>query len=247
MGTFIGKCIERPADRYSHCRDAIFPADSGSGHEGIRARSHFSYGILLRIGYCDRQSTAVRRKRSRVGTEARWNPDNEIRRVCSPTARYRRRARSSSTSSALPVRMFLFERHERHRVVRVHGNDQLPLDGVVAHGRRARNSRCNDLRGLAPADSGDAAETHAAHVLRTILGDDHAVVPAFHGVLGPQQLASRLKVRTASSPTFTTTILPSPSIASPFGRFNGAPSTNTDTLPSAVTRNTRYSFRVFEM
>ena len=56
-----------------------------------------------------------------------------------------------------------------------------------------------------------------------------------------------LNVSTVFAPMFTTTMLPSLSIATPFGIASGAPATNVDTVPSAVTLKMVSGGRVFEM
>ena len=52
-------------------------------------------------------------------------------------------------------------------------------------------------------------------------------------------------VSTASSPMLTTTTLPSPSIATPFGAASGAPCTSALVRPSGVMRKSTSGLRVF--
>ena len=80
---------------------------------------------------------------------------------------------------------WLVQPHKSEGVVRVQRNDQLMLDGVVAHGRCAWDARSDDLRLLAGADTGHAAVPHATDILRPVGGHDHAIIPTFHGALRP--------------------------------------------------------------
>ena len=75
--------------------------------------------------------------------------------------------------------------NKRERVVAVQRNDQLVLSRVVAHGRRAWYARGDDLCLLTRADTGHAAITHAARVLRPVGGYHDAIVPAFDAMLYP--------------------------------------------------------------
>ena len=59
------------------------------------------------------------------------------------------------------------------------------LSRVVAHGRRAWYARGDDLCLLTRADTGHAAITHAARVLRPVGGYHDAIVPAFDAMLYP--------------------------------------------------------------